>query len=215
MRSALQVAATLTLALMVATPARSASRLDDLFARVDAAEPGLESYTAAVDIKAGLRTFPWYGTSRKGDAYYKRPGRLELVIDSMPRFASKFQHLFVGLGPTKDWTRDFNASIADEETSDEHILLVPKNPQSRIRQIAVFLDAQSAIPTRIVWTYTNGHVELDESLLDVAGHRIVVAHDVELVLPAFHAYLHATVHDIAVNAPVDDGVFTSSLFLNP
>jgi hypothetical protein len=211
----LGVAAAWLLALLVATPARGASRLDELFARVDAAEPGLESYTATVDIKAGLRTFPWYGTSRSGDAYYKRPGRLELVINNMPRFISKFQHLFVGLGPTKDWTRDFNASVAEENTSTEHILLVPKNPQSRIRQIAVFLDPQSAIPSRILWTYTDGHVELDETFVDVAGHRIVAAHDVELALPAFHAYLHATVHDIAVNAPVDDAVFTGSLFLNP
>jgi hypothetical protein len=205
----------MVLCLLGAAPASDPSELDVAFAQIDAVDPGLASYTATVDFNIGLKSFPWYRFSRHGTAFYKRPGQLELVIEGMPRFASSFHQIFVGLGPTKNWTHDFDASVVHDPGPGPHILLTPKNSGSRVRRIDVFVDGPSGIPARIVWTYSNGHIELDESLKEIDGHRIVVAHDVDLQLPAFHAFLHANVHDIAMNAPVDDAVFTKSLFLNP
>jgi hypothetical protein len=196
-------------------PARAQTRLEVLVARMETQDPSLESYRAAIDFTVGMHTFPFIRKSVRGTAYYKRPDRLELVMEKLPSYARGLEHIFVGLGPPETWGEKFDVTVADAGTKDEHIRLVPKDRTARVRYVAIYVDSESGLPAKLVWDYSNGHIEMTQKIEKVGGHYVGTAQDADMHYPMVHAYMHTKVHDFNWNVPVDDAVFTPSVMLNP
>jgi hypothetical protein len=199
----------------VATPTVEPARLQALFTKIETGDASLESYRAAVDFTIGLHSFPFIRKSVHGTAYYKRPNRLELVTERLPSYARNLEHLFVSLGSPASWQVQFTVALADEGTPNEHIRLVPKMTGSRVRWVEIHLDEPSGLPAKIVWMYTNGRIEMHQTIAKVAGHYVIVAQDADMHYPAVHAYMRTRIHDFEWNVAVDDAVFTEPVLLNP
>ena len=196
-------------------PAHSQTRLEVLVTKIETQDPSLDSYRASIDFGVGLLSFPYIRKSVRSTAYYKRPDRLELVMEKLPSYARSLEHIFVGLGPPESWSDKFDVAVGDAGTKNEHIRLVPKERGSRVRFIEIHLDEASGLPSKFVWDYTNGHIEMTQKIEKIAGHYVGTAQEAEMYYPMVHAFMRTKVHDFIWNAPVDDKIFTPSVMLNP
>jgi hypothetical protein len=185
---------------------------DLLLDRMEAADPGLQTYTASVEFKVGLHSFPFLRKTLHGEAFFKRPSRMELVFDDLPPYARAFRNVYVGLGTPSEWEKKFTIATAQAAgpggTSAPYLVLTPRASDHRLQHVDVYLDPRLALPDRIVWTYRDGTIEMHQRFSDVDGHSVITDQDADIKLPGIHAYVIATIDRYAINVPVDDAVFT-------
>ena len=194
-----------------AVPSHAGEATDVLLAKLAAADPDLRTYRADVAFDVGLRTFPYLRKTLHGNAYFKRPARMEIVFNDLPPIARAFRNLYVGLGTPGDWATKFTITSAAERIDGRdvgYLVLTPRVADRRLREVDVYVDEVVALPGRIVWRYTDGRVEMRQRFGRVDGHDLVVAQNADIRLPAVHAYVNAQITNYAVNVAVDDAVFT-------
>jgi hypothetical protein len=193
-----------------AAPLRAQDEAAAILTTLAGADPDLRTYRADVAFDVGLRTFPYLRKTLHGNAYFKRPARMELVFTDLPPIARAWSNLYVGLGTPSDWEKKFTiTSAADASGSHErHLVLTPRVPDRRLRDVEVYVDHAAALPERIVWRYRDGRIDMLQRFARVDGHDLIVAQDADIRLPAVHAYIHTRISNYALNVDVDDSVFT-------
>ena len=197
--------------LAAAAPLRAEDQTSVLLARLAAVDPDLRTYRADVAFDVGLRTFPFLRKTVHGNAYFKRPARMEIVFTDLPSYARSFSNLYVGLGTPADWEKKFVISSADGQADGRavtYLVLTPRKPDRRLREVDVYVDPVATLPGRIVWRYRDGSIELRQRFSRVDGHDLVVAQDTDIRLPAVHAYVNSRISNYALNVDVEDAVFT-------
>lgn len=208
---AVAVIAGVVASLAAAAPLHAQDETSVLLTRLAGANPGLQTYRADVAFDVGLKTFPYLRRTLHGNAYFKRPARMEVVFTDLPSYARGFSNLYVGLGTPSDWEKKFVIGSA-QETIDGHavtyLVLTPRGRDHRLREVDVYVDAISALPVRIVWCYRNGHIDLRQRFEQVEGHALIVAQDTDIRMPPVHAYVNSRISNYAVNVDVQDSVFT-------
>jgi hypothetical protein len=208
---AVAVIAGVVASLAAAAPLHAQDETSMLLTRLAGANPGLQTYRADVAFDVGLKTFPYLRRTLHGNAYFKRPARMEVVFTDLPSYARGFSNLYVGLGTPSDWEKKFDIGSA-QESIDGHavtyLVLTPRGRDHRLREVDVYVDAISALPWRIVWRYRNGHIDLHQRFAQVEGHALIVAQDTDIRMPPVHAYVNSRISNYAVNVDVQDSVFT-------
>jgi hypothetical protein len=196
--------------LAAASPLRAQDATAELLAKLAGADPDLRTYRADVAFDVGLHSFPYLRKTVHGNAYFKRPARMEVVFTDLPPIARAWSNLYVGLGTPADWEKKFTIA-SSEETSGSHeryLVLTPRVADHRLREVDVYVSDTVALPERIVWRYRDGRIEMRQRFGRVDGHDLVVAQDADIRLPAMHAYVNARITNYALNVVVDDAVFT-------
>ena len=197
--------------LCAAAPLRAQDETGALLAKLAGADPDLRTYRADVAFDVGLRTFPYLRKTLHGNAYFKRPARMELVFTDLPPVARAWSNLYVGLGTPSEWEKKFTIGCAADSSGgsrESHLVLTPRGGDRRLRDVEVYVDPGVALPERIVWNYRDGRIEMRQHFDRVDGHALVVAQDADIRLPAVHAYVNARITNYALNVDVDDRVFT-------
>ncbi|MEO7040315.1 MAG: hypothetical protein ABI186_09830 [Candidatus Elarobacter sp.] len=210
-RLALAVVVLVVASFVAALPSRAEDGAAPLLARLASVDPGLQTYTADVAFDVGLHTFPFLRKTVHGNAYFKRPARMEIVFNDLPPIARSFRNVYVGLGTPSDWAKKFEIGSAVEQSDGhavDYLVLTPRKPDHRLREVDVYLDGAVALPSRIVWRYRDGRIEMRQRFGRVDGHDLVVAQEADIRLPAMHAYVNARISNYAINVDVDDHVFT-------
>ncbi|GAC1583264.1 MAG: hypothetical protein NVS3B7_18700 [Candidatus Elarobacter sp.] len=201
-----------------AAPSRAADEAAALLARLAGVDPGLQTYKADVAFDVGLRSFPYLRKTLHGNTYFKRPARMEIVFSDLPSIARSFSNLYVGLGTPADWEKKFDIASATEQIDGravQYLALTPRKPDHRLREVDVYVDDTVALPSRIVWRYKDGRIEMRQHFARVDGHDVVVTQDADIRLPAVHAYVNARITNYAINVDVDDRVFTKKIESSP
>ena len=179
---------------------------------LESADPSLETYRASVEFNVGLRTFPFLRKTVHGQAYFKRPSKMEIVFTDLPVFARRFKNLYVGLGTPAEWGAKFTIDAARETLPDGrtaiYLIMIPRKGDRRLQHVDVHVDPISSLPERIVWTYRDGTIEMKQTFVEFEGHNVIGAQTADIRLPGVHAYVNATIANYAINVPVDDAVFT-------
>ena len=199
-------------------PLRAQDHAGLLMEKLAGADPGLESYRADVAFEVGLHSFPYVRKTLHGNAYFKRPAKMELVFSDLPAFARAFRNVYVGLGTPADWQKKFTIGAAEETAGGRtvsYLVLTPRSADRRLREVDVYVDDAAALPERIVWQYRDGRIDMHQRFDRIAGHAVVVAQDADIRLPAVHAYVAARVSNYALNVDVSDSVFTPKIAATP
>ena len=199
---------TLAASLCGAAPLRAQDETGALLAKLAGADPDLRTYRADVAFDVGLRSFPYLRKTLHGNAYFKRPARMELVFTDLPPVARAWSNLYVGLGTPSDWEKKFTITAAADGSHEPHLVLTPRAAERRLRDVEVYVDRGVALPERIVWNYRDGRIEMRQRFARVEGHDLIVAQDAEIRLPAVHGYVNARISNYALNVDIDDKVFT-------
>lgn len=213
-RLAVAVAVLVGASFVAALPSRAGDGAAPLLARLAAVDPGLQTYKADVAFDVGLHTFPYLRKTVHGNAYFKRPARMEIVFTDLPGIARSFSNLYVGLGTPSDWERKFDIGAGEEQGEGhpvDYLVMTPRKPDRRLREVDVYVDPVVALPSRIVWHYRDGQIEMHQRFGRVEGHDLVVAQDADIRLPAMHAYVNARITNYAINVDVDEHVFTKKV----
>ena len=198
--------------LAAAAPLRAQDETAALLAKLAAADPDLRTYRADVAFDVGLHTFPYLRRTLHGNAYFKRPARMEVVFTDLPAIARAWSNLYVGLGTPSDWEKKFTIGSAPDPSTGSHapyLVLTPRVPGKRLREVDVYVDRTAALPERIVWRYRDGRIEMRQHFARVDGHDLIVAQDADIHLPAMHGYVNTRITNYALNVDVDDAVFTA------
>ncbi|GAC1407617.1 MAG: hypothetical protein NVSMB64_14690 [Candidatus Velthaea sp.] len=205
-------------AILLALPAGARAATpgaQELLAQLESADPSLQTYRANVEFSVGLRSFPFLHKVVHGDAYFKRPGRMEIVFRDLPGFAQRFSNVYVGLGTPADWEKKFEIDTAQAVMPDgravTYLVLTPRKADHRLQHVAVYIDPASSLPNRITWTYRDGAIEMKQDIVLFNGHNVIAAQNADIRLPGVHAYVNAKIANYAINVPVDDAVFTKKL----
>jgi hypothetical protein len=195
---------------LAAAPARAdGDPVTSLLAQMENTDPTLQTYRANVEFTVGLHTFPFVRKTLHGDAYFKRPSRMEIVFTDLPAFAKRFSNLYVGLGTPRDWERKFSIAAVNVPGGHPYLILTPRASGGRLRHVDVYVDPASWLPARIVWTYVDGRIEMVQTIVARDGHHVIGAQTADIRMPWGHAYARARIEDYAINVPIDDAVFTT------
>ncbi len=211
MRPLVVVVIALFALLGAASPLRAQDETATLLAKLAGADPDLRTYRADVAFDVGLHTFPFLRKKLHGNAYFKRPARMELVFTDLPPVARAWSNLYVGLGTPGEWEKKFTIASAADTTGGArlpYLILTPRVADKRLREVDVYVDRAVNLPDRIVWRYRDGSIEMRQRFGRVDGHDLVVAQDADIRLPAVHAYVFARITNYALNVDVADAVFT-------
>ncbi|GAC1418491.1 MAG: hypothetical protein NVSMB64_28150 [Candidatus Velthaea sp.] len=190
-----------------ATPAAQA-----LTVQLEGADPTLQSYRADVEFSVGLRTFPYLRKTVHGEAFFKRPNQMEIVFRDLPGLAARFKNVYVGLGSPAQWEKKYTIDVAQSagarSEAESYLVMVPRNPDRRLQRIDVFLDKRTSLPARILWVYRDGSIEMNQVIVEQDGHNVIAAQVADIHLPGVHAVVNTKIANYAINAPIDDAVFT-------
>jgi hypothetical protein len=194
----------------VAAPLRAQDETGALLTMLADADPGLQTYRADVAFDIGMHSFPYLHKTLHGSAFFKRPARMEIVFRDLPAVARTWSNLYVGLGTPSDWARKFSITSAQDAGTvhERYLVLTPRAPGQRLREVDVYVDRNVALPELIVWRYRDGRIEMRQRFGRIDGHDLVVAQDADIRLPALHAYVNARITNYALNVDVLDSVFT-------
>jgi hypothetical protein len=175
------------------------------------ADPALQSYRANVEFSVGLYSFPFLRKTVHGEAFFKRPGSVELIFTDLPAIAQRFRQLYVGLGSPSEWQRKFDVTATEQTIGGRTIptlILTPKVDR-RLKRVEVSLDPRSSLPTRFVWRYTDGAIRMTQQIVEVDGHSVVTSQAADIKLPGVHAFVNSRLTNVQVNAAFEDTVFTN------
>src|ERR1700676_1569324 len=126
-----------------AAPLRAQDETAAILATLAGADPDLRTYRADVAFDVGLRTFPFLRKTVHGNAYFKRPARMEIVFHDLPSYARGFSNLYVGLGTPSDWEKKFVITSAQERAGGlavTSLVLTPRKADRRLREVDVYVD---------------------------------------------------------------------------
>ena len=197
--------------LAVAAPLHAQDETAALLAKLAGADPELQTYRADVAFDVGLRSFPYLRRTLHGNAYFKRPARMEVVFTDLPSIARAWSNLYVGLGTPSEWEKKFTITTAPDTSAGAHqafLVLTPRVLDRRLRHVDVYLDRVVPLPERIVWHYRDGTIEMHQRFGRIEGHDVVVSQEADIHLPAMHAFINARLTNYALNVEVDDKIFT-------
>ncbi len=214
MRTALPAAAVLlACALPASATGQGPTDAHAVIERVLSSNPALMSYRARVHVGVHMLNFPFLSPELDGTSYYKRPGNLEVVFDSVPFYMKGFSKLFSDMGDAAAWERDQNVALLGTRTLDgqpQLLLRMTKKIHSDILDHTdAYIDPQTYELTRMEWHYrSGGEIVMTQSYRTAAGFTVPATQHATIDIPGVHAVGDAVYADYQINVIVDDGTFT-------
>lgn len=186
----------------------------EVLAQMEGADPALQTYRADVEFSVGLYSFPYLRKTVHGEAFFKRPGRVELVFHDLPAIAQRFRNVYLGLGSAAEWRKKFDITAAEQTLGGQSVAcltLIPKIADRRLKQVDIYLDPPSSLPSTFVWRYSDGTIRMTQHIAEVGGHHIVTAQAADFKLPGVHGFVNTKLTNVQVNAEFADAVFTQRI----
>ncbi len=214
MRTALLVTAAL---LACALPAKATSQApadaQGVIERMLASNPALISYRARVHVGVHMLNFPYLSPELDGTSYYKRPGNLEVVFDSVPFYMKGFSKLFSDMGDAATWEQDQNVALLGTRTMDgqpQLLLRMTKKIHSDILDHTdAYVDPRTYELTRMEWHYrSGGEIVMTQAYRTASGFTVPASQHATIDIPGVHAVGDAVYGDYQINVVVDNGIFT-------
>jgi hypothetical protein len=161
-----------------------------------------EGYSADVDLRVKMHTFPFLGVAVHGTSSYRRPGFYHYHLDNLPRVAAKFDDLNYDLGDPTSWPQRFDVAMAPQSTDDAPVLrLTPKRP-GLVYALDIATDAKRARILQATWYRTDGgRIVLTQTYSVVGSADVVTEQHASIDIPHMRAEVSATYSAVALLAP--------------
>jgi hypothetical protein len=194
----------------LAAPALSASAQDDLYARMQRVNTGLNSYQADVTVAIKMNSFPYLSPTLEGKAYYKKPDKTAVQFQSVPALAGQLKKVVGQMEPPSDWPRLYEVSKTGDDGNAATFKLVRKK-NGRIDHVDVKVDDKTATVTEMTYFYKEseggGSIKFTNQYDQIAGNFVVKAQTGKVDIPHYNADINSTFANYKINVPVNDAVF--------
>ena len=195
----------------LAVPSLPAVAQDDLFARMQHVNNGLNTYQADVTVAIKMNTFPYLSPTLEGKAYYKRPDKNAVQFQSVPALAGQLKKVVGQMEPPSDWPKLYEWTKTSDDGSVAMFKLVRKK-NGRIDHVDVKVDDKTATVTEMTYVYKEdgGTIKFTNQYDQIAGNFVVKSQTGKVDIPHYNADISSTFANYKINVPVDDKVFTET-----
>ena len=192
----------------LAVPSLSASAQDDLFARMQHVNNGLNTYQADVTVAIKMNTFPYLSPTLEGKAYYKRPDKNAVQFQSVPALAGQLKKVVGQMEPPSDWPKLYEWTKTSDDGSTAMFKLVRKK-NGRIDHVDVKVDDKTATVSEMTYFYKEdgGSIKFTNTYDQINGNYLVKAQTGKVDIPHYNADVSSTFANYKINVPVNDAVF--------
>jgi len=195
----------------VTAPALPAGAQDDLYARMQRVNTGLNSYQADVTVAIKMNSFPYLSPTLEGKAYYKKPDKTAVQFQSVPALAGQLKKVVGQMEPPSDWPKLYDVSKTTDDGSVATFKLVRKK-NGRIDHVDVKVDDKTATVSEMTYVYKEdgGTIKFTNQYDQISGNFVVRSQTGKVDIPHYNADISSTFANYKINVPVDDKVFQDS-----
>jgi hypothetical protein len=195
---------------LTAAPSVSASAQDDLYARMQRVNTGLNSYQADVTVAIKLNTFPYLSPTLEGKAFYKKPDKTAVQFQSVPALAGQLKKVVGQMEPPSDWPRLYEVAKTGDDGNVATFHLVRKK-NGRIDHVDVKVDDKTATVSEMTYFYKEseggGSIKFTNQYDQISGNFVVKQQTGKVDIPHYNADISSTFANYKINVPVSDAVF--------
>ncbi|HLX26471.1 MAG TPA: hypothetical protein VKR05_05715 [Candidatus Cybelea sp.] len=193
---------------MITVIAAAAASLS-LLQRATNPNPTLNSYTASAQLSAMMHAVIPIHQTFNGSVYYLRPNR-KIEFQNVPNALSKFRDL-VSTTPTYEQaTQEYAITPMTDDGTVSKYSLVPKKTGSRVKNVVVTINDQSALVSTAQWNYTNGGtLTWAQTYESVGTYRLPAKATISAHFPGYSVDGTVTFSNYQPNATVSPSVFAS------
>jgi len=196
--------------LLAAAPSISASAQDDLYARMQRVNTGLNSYQADITVAIKMNSFPYLSPTLEGKAYYKKPDKTAVQFQSVPALAGQLKKVVGQMEPPADWPRLYEVTKTGDDGNVATFRLVRKK-NGRIDHVDVKVDDKTATVSEMTYVYKEseggGSIKFMNQYDQISGNFVVKAQTGKVDIPHYNADISSTFANYKINVPVNDAVF--------
>ena len=180
-----------------------------LLQRATNPNPTLNSYTASAQLSALMHAVIPIHKTFNGSVYYLRPNR-KIEFQNVPNSLSKFRDL-VSTTPTYEQaTQQYAITPMTDDGTVSKYSLVPKKTGSRVKNVLVTINDQSALVSTAQWNYTNGGtLTWGQTYESVGTYRLPEKATISAHFPGYSVDGTVTFSNYQPNATVSPSVFAS------
>jgi hypothetical protein len=161
-----------------------------------------EGYSADVDVRVKLHTFPFVGLAVHGTSSFRRPGFYHYHLDKLPRVAAKFDDLNYDLGDPTSWPQRFDIAMAPQSTDDVPVLRLTPKRQGLVTSLDIETDTKHARILKATWNRRDGGtIVLTQTYSPVGAADVVTEQHAVIDIPHMRAEVSATYTGVALLAP--------------
>ncbi|HZW52503.1 MAG TPA: hypothetical protein VFF00_00650 [Candidatus Elarobacter sp.] len=209
-RRSFALAAAAAALVALAAPSFPASAQDDLYARMQRVNTGLNSYQADIVVAIKMNSFPYLSPTLNGKAYYKRPDKTAVQFQSVPALAGQLKKVVGQMEPPSDWPKLYDVTKTADDGSVATFKLV-RRKNGRIDHVDVKVDDKTATVTEMTYVYKEseggGSIKFTNQYDQIAGNFVVKAQTGKVDIPHYNADINSTFANYKINVPVSDAVF--------
>lgn len=209
-RRSFTLAAAAAALVALAAPSFPASAQEDLYARMQRVNTGLNSYQADITVAIKMNSFPYLSPTLNGKAYYKKPDKTAVQFQSVPALAGQLKKVVGQMEPPADWPRLYEVTKTADDGSVAMFKLVRKK-NGRIDHVDVKVDDKTATVSEMTYFYKEseggGSIKFTNQYDQIAGNFVVKAQTGKVDIPHYNADISSTFANYKINVPVNDAVF--------
>jgi len=191
-----------------AAPSVPASAQEDLYARMQRVNTGLNTYQADITVAIKMNSFPYLSPTLEGKAYYKKPDKSAVQFQSVPALAGQLKKVVGQMEPPSDWPKLYDVTKTSDDGSTAMFKLVRKK-NGRIDHVDVKVDDKTATVSEMTYVYKDdgGTIKFTNQYDQVAGNFLVKSQTGKVDIPHYNADINSTFANYKINIPVSDAVF--------
>lgn len=206
--------AALFAALGATQPALADAKVDGIFAKIKAINPGMQDYQADIDIQLNAKvSFLPYNPKMSGHYYHKRPDKHKLVLEKAPSYVKKYPNIF---GWNLPKLEKFNSRVVAETDLNGQpvwrIELLPKQGMGDIQKVELFVNRNNyTVPRQVTYYANNGELAVDVEYKTEGGYQVFNKMVASFNFPkvSVQAKATATYANYKFNQNVPDSFFTA------
>lgn len=179
-----------------------------LLARMEAVNPGLNSFTATMNAHVVMRSFPFLSADLVGTYYYKAPDKNKVVFTGgVPLVAQQFDKLYAHIESPSQWRAVYVVTLLSDDGKTAQFKLVPRK-HGNVDSVNATVDDKTATVSSMRWNYGNGgYAEMTDRYGKVGGNLLVESQTGHVQEPGYVADISSTIGDYHVNVPLSDSLF--------
>jgi outer membrane lipoprotein-sorting protein len=196
-------------ACLTAAPPSAVQKAESIMARMDGRVDGLKDFTSKLKARVALPLLP--GFRMTGKVYFKRPHKLKVDIDNLPRIFERYRKDFAGMAPTGKDRKDFVAQyVRDEPLNNRmcHVLVFTPRLKQNLRMATTWVDTKTLTIPRAILRYTDGSmVTTDSQYAPVKGFLLPSEQHMDVRMPALSGIATVKFEDYKLNQGLPDSIF--------
>jgi hypothetical protein len=195
----------------VAAPSLPAWAQDDLYARMQRINTGLNSYQSDVSVHVEMHTIPFLNQTFEGKAFYKKPDKAAVEFNTVPVLAGLLKKVVGQIETPSDWPKLYEVTKVSDDGSVAAFKLVRKK-NGRIDHVDVKVDDKTATVSEMTYVYKEdgGTIRFVNQYDQISGNYVLKTQTGKVDIPHYNADLNSTFANYKLNVPVSDKVFQDS-----